>query len=214
MEAQKRKEVNRMILMKEMYSYTLMEVLRIVNPQLDKSASGIPWNYDTDAMLDGLVADKVGWNPTAEQLADVKVLFSSYLLPKCWNMYVEVCSKEDTKGLVFIGEVLAWLNSTQEKYSMLLQYYRTHKDKLMDDVITSSDSTATTNDTPQDEGNNWGDDMHVSSVGKNHTESKTAGGASYMQQLNSIQRSYRNLYSMWLADFIAEFRVGGNFNNE
>jgi len=54
--------------------------------------------------------------------------------------------------------------------------------------------------------------MHVSSVGKNHTESKTAGGASYMQQLSSIQRSYRNLYSMWLADFIAEFRVGGNFN--
>jgi len=69
-------------------------------------------------------------------------------------MYVEVSSKEDTKGLVFIGEVLAWLNSTQEKYSLLLQYYRTHKDKLMDDVITSSDSTATSNDTPQDEGNN------------------------------------------------------------
>jgi len=43
-----------------MYSYTLMEVLRMVNPQLDKSASGIPWNYDTDAMLDGLVADRVG----------------------------------------------------------------------------------------------------------------------------------------------------------
>ena len=60
MEAQKRKEVNRMILMKQMYSYTLMEVLRMVNPQLDKSASGIPWNDDTDAMLDGLVADRVG----------------------------------------------------------------------------------------------------------------------------------------------------------
>lgn len=203
-----------MILMKQMYSYTLMDVLRMVNPSLDKSAGGIPWNYDTDKMLEGLVADKVGWNPTQEELEDVKVLFSSYILPKCWNMLVEVSSKEDTKGLTFIGEVLAWLNSTQGKYSLLIQYYRTHKDKLMDDVLTTTDFTATSNDTPQDEGNNWGDDLHVSSVGKNHTESKTVGGASYMQQLSIIQRNYRNLYSMWLADFIAEFRVGGNFYHE
>lgn len=203
-----------MILMKQMYSYTLMDVLRMVNPSLDKSAGGIPWNYDTDKMLEGLVADKVGWNPSQEELEDVKVLFSSYILPKCWNMLVEVSSKEDTKGLTFIGEVLAWLNSTQGKYSLLIQYYRTHKDKLMDDVLTTTDFTATSNDTPQDEGNNWGDDLHVSSVGKNHTESKTVGGASYMQQLSIIQRNYRNLYSMWLADFIAEFRVGGNFYHE
>lgn len=72
-----------MILMKQMYSYTLMDVLRMVNPSLDKSAGGIPWNYDTDKMLEGLVADKVGWNPSQEELEDVKVLFSSYILPKC-----------------------------------------------------------------------------------------------------------------------------------
>lgn len=172
---------------------------------------GVPWGYNTNQLLIGLKDDHIGYNPTDEQLSCATTLMNDYILPKCWDMIVEITDKEDTTGYTWLGEFLSWLNGTQEKYTLLINYYANNKDKLMDTVINSVDSTATTNDTPQDEGNDWGNDLHVSTVGKNHTESKNTGGTVLMDNLATIQNRYRNLYQMWMKDFIKEFRCGGNW---
>lgn len=186
-----------------------MDLLHIMNPDLDRSEGTYPWNYDTDSMIDGLVADHVGFNPTDKERSYIKILMKEYILPSCWNMKVEVSDVEDTKGYVFLGEFIHFLNSTKDKYGVLLDAYEQNKEHLMEYTKNVVDSTTTSNDTPQDEGSDWNDDLHVSAVGRTSTESTSTGGSLVLDQLAAINSRYKNIYMLWSKEFVKQFRVGG-----
>lgn len=197
------------ILTHELISYTLMDILHIMNPSLDRSEGTYPWNYDTNKMIDALAADHVGFNPTDSEKVYIKILMNEYILPSCWNMKVEVSDAEDDKGYVFLGEFIHFLNGTKDKYCVLLDAYTQNKSKLMEYAKNIVETTSTSNDTPQDEGNNWGDDQHVSAIGKSSTESTSSGGNLILDQLSMINSRYKNIYELWNKEFIKQFRVGG-----
>lgn len=162
------------------------------------------------------------FNPTAAEEKYITTLFKEYIFPKCYNMRC-FCTDESTDTTEelkahafypFFGELISWINSTKEKYSLLLDYYAKNKDKLMDKMITTTTSTNKMNDTPQIEDSEedaLSSDSHLSTLGSSEMKSESDSGSNIMDRLSAINNRYKQIYQMWMADFIKKFRVGGEF---
>lgn len=130
-----------------------------------------------------------------------QVCFREYIWPRFYNeaiIYVDSDEDEDfvkkfcrTK----VGQIFAWLKVSTEKYGLLIQNLEANKNKLLDDVKSSSISRF--NDTPQNSGD-FSDDQHTSTVTKTENSSNVG---TMMQRLNEIEDNIKQLYIDWSNEF-------------
>ena len=90
---------------------------------------------------------------------------------------------------------MSWLQSSSEKYSLLIQNLTANKNKLLDDVKSASISRF--NDTPQNSGD-FSDDNHTSTITKTENSSNVG---TMMARLNEIEDNIKQLYMDWSDEF-------------
>ena len=127
--------------------------------------------------------------------------FRSYIWPRFYQeaiIYADLDKNEDfvekfcrTK----VGQILSWWQSSSEKYSLLIQNLSNNKNKLLDDVKSSS--TSRFNDTPQNSGD-FSDDNHTSNI---TTTENSSNAGTMMQRLNEIEDRIKQLYLDWSDEF-------------
>lgn len=129
-------------------------------------------------------------------------MWQRYLWPKYWNQYVCFTDNEDIPDddaeKVFAdnaGVIMAWLRSSDTKYSLLIKNMEDNKKNLLGQIKASSVSRF--NDVPQNQGE-FDDDSHNTTVTK--SESSTDGGT-LLSRLNEIEDNLKRLYDDWSNEF-------------
>ena len=155
-----------------------------------------------DFLNDCLVKADFSRRPgTITETAETSKCFHDYIWPRFYQeaiIYVDSDESEDflekfcrTK----VGQIMAWWQSSTEKYSLLIQNLENNKAKLLDDVKSSS--TSRFNDTPQNSGD-FSDDNHTSTVTKTENSSNVG---TMMARLNEIEDNIKQLYIDWSNEF-------------
>ena len=127
--------------------------------------------------------------------------FQNYIWPRFYNetvIYTDLGEKDDLVqkfAKTKVGQILAWWQSSIDKYTMLIQNLTANKAKLLDDV--KSVSTSRFNDTPQNSGD-FSDDQHTSTVTKTENSSNVG---TMMARLNEIEDNIKQLYIDWSNEF-------------
>ena len=127
--------------------------------------------------------------------------FKEYIWPRFYNEAIIYTDSDETEDFVEkfcrtkAGQIMAWWQSSSEKYSMLIQNLTANKAKLLDDVKSSS--VARFNDTPQNSGD-FSDDQHTSTMTKTENSSNVG---TMMQRLNEIEDNIKQLYIDWSNEF-------------
>ena len=146
---------------------------------------------------------KVGFaiRPPLAESSEATNCFRDHIWPRfCQEaiIYVDSDESEDfvekfcrTKA----GQMMAWWQSSSEKYSLLIQNLENNKTKLLDDVKSASISRF--NDTPQNSGD-FSDDNHTSTVTKTENSSNVG---TMMARLNEIEDNIKQLYLDWSDEF-------------
>ena len=139
--------------------------------------------------------------PVTTETTESENCFRQYIWPRFYQeaiIYADLDKNEDfvekfcrTK----VGQIMSWWTSSSEKYNLLIQNLSNNKQKLLDDVKSSS--VARFNDTPQNSGD-FSDDNHTSTVTK--TENSSNAGT-MMQRLNEIEDRIKQLYLDWSHEF-------------
>ena len=135
------------------------------------------------------------------ETAESQVCFHDYIWPRFYNEAVIYVDSDEDEDLVQkfsrtkVGQIMAWWQSSSEKYSMLIQNLNNNKAKLLDDVKSSS--TSRFNDTPQNSGD-FSDDAHTSTVTKTENSSNVG---TMMARLNEIEDNIKQLYIDWSNEF-------------
>lgn len=129
-------------------------------------------------------------------------MWKKYLWPKYWNQYVCFTDNDDIPDddaeKVFAdnaGVIMAWLRSSDTKYSLLIKNMEDNKTSLLGQIKASSVSRF--NDVPQNQGQ-FDDDSHNTTVTK--SESSTDGGT-LLSRLNEIEDNLKRLYEDWSNEF-------------
>lgn len=127
--------------------------------------------------------------------------FKSYIWPRFYQEFVIYTDSDEIENFVEkfcstkAGQIMAWWQSSSEKYSLLIQNLTANKTKLLDDVKSASISRF--NDTPQNSGD-FSDDQHASTVTKTENSSNVA---TMMARLNEIEDNIKQLYIDWSNEF-------------
>ena len=146
--------------------------------------------YSNYSEIEGTIEDAQGYE-----------CFVNYIWPRFYNeaiIYVDSDEDEDFVqkfARTKVGQIFAWWKSSMEKYSLLIQNLETNKNKLLDDVKSSS--TSRFNDTPQNSGD-FSDDQHTSTVTKTENSSNVG---TMMARLNEIEDNIKQLYIDWSNEF-------------
>lgn len=153
------------------------------------------------------VMQSCGWIAPS---ADWKNSFSNYI-DICWQEHIwtkfydkaicytdddEVADDDSEKVFSnFIGPIIAWMTSSDTKFSLLISNQEANKTKLLDQIKSSSVNRY--NDTPQNKGT-FEDNEHNTNVTK--TENAT-DGATLLARLNEIEDNLKRLYENWSNEF-------------
>ena len=127
--------------------------------------------------------------------------FRNYIWPRFYQEVIIYTDSDETEDFVEkfcrtkAGQIMAWWQSSTEKYSLLIQNLTANKTKLLDDV--KSVSTSRFNDTPQNSGD-FSDDQHTSTVTKTENSSNVG---TMMARLNEIEDNIKQLYIDWSNEF-------------
>ena len=118
--------------------------------------------------------------------------------------YQEEPSNEEWSEKIFKWgyRFISKLNLTYEYYMPLINFYRSAKDNLMDDIVATSDNQVSFNDTPQNNnatGTYTGDD-YITQFTKTHGSSSSPL-TTKINRLKEIQESYKNVMRDWVNDF-------------
>ena len=132
--------------------------------------------------------------PVTTEITESEKCFREYIWPRFYQeaiIYADLDKNEDfvekfcrTKA----GQIMSWWQSSTEKYSLLIQNLTNNKNKLLDDVKSSS--VARFNDTPQNSGD-FSDDQHTSNI---TTTENSSNVGTMMQRLNEIEDNIKQLY--------------------
>ena len=153
------------------------------------------------------VIKNCGWQaPTAAW----KNSFSNYL-DICWQEYIwpkfydkaicytddENVADDDSEKVFsnFIGPIIAWMSSSDAKFSILIKNQEDNKTKLLEQI--KSQSVQRYNDTPQNQGE-YDDNAHNTTTTK--TEAYSDGGT-VLSRLNEIEDNLKRLYENWSNEF-------------
>ena len=223
--------------------YSLEELLELVNEE-----EGLNWEVFQDCITDQLLHE-IGLGTILEGLIDnirlasyhylddteSKKMFTSYLWPEFRNsivLYVDTVTppweepaepEYDEVYAALQEEVTRWARwykDSIERYSTLINAYKSIENKLLGKVTTtvdlsgsnSNENTQTNNDTPQSGGNYLGD-PYVNSASHNEgitqviSNSTTATDLNTpIERLNEVREKLHNLYADW-ADEFARFVI-------
>lgn len=114
----------------------------------------------------------------------------------CYTDDDEVADDDSEKVFSnFIGPIIAWMTSSDTKFSLLISNQEANKTKLLDQIKSSSVNRF--NDTPQNKGT-FEDNEHNTNVTK--TENAT-DGATLLARLNEIEDNLKRLYENWSNEF-------------
>lgn len=135
------------------------------------------------------------------EAAEAYECFANYIWPRFYNEAVIYVDSDEDEDLVQkfartkVGNIFAWWKSSMEKYGLLIHNLENNKNKLLDDVKSSS--TSRFNDTPQNSGD-FSDDAHTSTVTKTENSSNVG---TMMARLNEIEDNIKQLYIDWSNEF-------------
>lgn len=125
--------------------------------------------------------------------------WQEYIWPKFWNQFICFTDDDSIKAAEcfsdMIGQIVAWMKSSDSKYSLIIANQEDNKSKLLGQIRSSGVSKF--NDTPQNSGN-FSDDEHNTTV--TTTESSTDGGT-LLSRLNEIEDNLKRLYDNWSNEF-------------
>ena len=146
---------------------------------------------------------KVGFteSPVYSDTTEADTCFRFYIWPRFYQEAIIYVDSDETEDFLEkfcrlkVGQILAWWQSSSEKYSLLIQNLEANKNKLLDDVKSSS--TSRFNDTPQNSGD-FSDDNHTSTVTKTENSSNVG---TMMARLNEIEDNIKQLYLDWSNEF-------------
>lgn len=136
---------------------------------------------------------------------------SSTYLNYCWQNYIwpkfydkpicytddESIADDDSEKVFsnFIGPIIAWMSSSDQKFSLLIANQEANKNNLLGQIKASTVSRF--NDTPQN-GGDFSDDNHTTTITTG--ESLTDGGT-LLSRLNEIEDNLKRLYEDWSNEF-------------
>ena len=146
--------------------------------------------YSNYSEIEGTIEDAQGYE-----------CFVNYIWPRFYQEAIIYTDSDDKEDFIQkfsrtkVGQIFAWWKSSMEKYTMLIQNLENNKNKLLDDVKSSS--TSRFNDTPQNSGD-FSDDAHTSTVTKTENSSNVG---TMMARLNEIEDNIKQLYIDWSNEF-------------
>lgn len=136
--------------------------------------------------------------------------FSDYL-DKCWQNYIwpkfydkaicytddEEVNDDDSEKVFanFIGPIIAWMSSSDTKFSLLIANQEANKSKLLGQIKAST--TSRFNDTPQN-GGDFSDDNHTTTI---TTGESSSDGGTLLSRLNEVEDNLKRLYEDWSNEF-------------
>ena len=132
--------------------------------------------------------------PHFTETAESSNCFQLYIWPRFYQEAIIYTDSDETEDFVEkfcrtkAGQIFAWWMSSSEKYNLLIQNLENNKNKLLDDVKSSS--IARFNDTPQNSGD-FSDDNHTSNI---TTTTSSSNVGTMMQRLNEIEDNIKQLY--------------------
>lgn len=140
------------------------------------------------------------WNNSFSNYIDI--CWKEHIWPKfydkaiCYTDDDEIADNESYKVFAnFVGPIIAWMTSSDTKFSLIIANQEANKTKLLDQIKSSSVNRY--NDTPQNQGQ-FEDNSHNTNVTK--TESAT-DGATLLARLNEIEDNLKRLYEDWSKEF-------------
>ena len=183
--------------------YTLDDIRKALGGSYAPGAGPYTMSSKSFSLFMNDCLDKFGFalHPGITETTESNNCFRDYIWPRFYQeaiIYVDSDEDEDfvekfcrTKA----GQIMAWWQSSSEKYVMLIQNLEANKSKLLDDVKSSS--TSRFNDTPQNSGD-FSDDQHTSTVTKTENSSNVG---TMMARLNEIEDNIKQLYIDWSNEF-------------
>ena len=154
-------------------------------------------SFINDCLEKAALAIRTGGTETNEAIT----CFRDYIWPRFYKESVIYSDLGEKDGLIQkfaktkAGQIMSWWQSSSEKYSILIQNFENNKQKLLDDVKSSS--VARFNDTPQNSGD-FSDDNHTSNI---TTTTSSSNVGTMMQRLNEIEDNIKQLYIDWSNEF-------------
>ena len=141
-----------------------------------------------------------GWNDSFSNYIDI--CWQNYIWPKfydkaiCYTDDDTIADNDSAKVFAsFMGPIIAWMSSSDTKFSLLIANQEANKDKLLGQI--KSTSVNRFNDTPQNQGE-FEDNSHNTNVTK--TENAT-DGTTLLARLNEIENNLKRLYEDWSNEF-------------
>ena len=139
--------------------------------------------------------------PNFKESTETRTCFKDYIWPRFYQEAIVYVDSDETEDFVEkfcrtkAGQIMSWWQSSSEKYVLLIKNLTNNKNKLLDDVKSSS--VARFNDTPQNSGD-FSDDQHTSTITKTENSSNVG---TMMQRLNEIEDNIKQLYIDWSDEF-------------
>lgn len=141
-------------------------------------------------------------NPIIIYSSEATKMFQRYLWPRFYNQYIcytddTSIADDDSEDVIVdkIGQIIAWLQASDDKYSLLISNLEANKTKLLGQIKSSSVNRF--NDVPQNQGS-YDDDAHNSTVTKTET---ATDGTTLLSRLNEIEDNLKRLYIDWSNEF-------------
>ena len=140
-------------------------------------------------------------SPSINETAETITCFHDYIWPRFYQEAIIYTDSDEDESFVEkfcrtkAGQIVSWWQSSSEKYTLLIRNLEANKNKLLDDVKSSS--TSRFNDTPQNSGD-FSDDAHTSTVTKTENSSNVG---TMMARLNEIEDNIKQLYIDWSDEF-------------
>ena len=148
----------------------------------------------------GWTAPSADWNNSFSNYIDI--CWQKHIWPKFYDKAIcytddDTIADDDSAKVFsnFIGPIIAWMTSSDTKFSLLISNQEANKTKLLDQIKSSSVNRF--NDTPQNKGT-FEDNEHNTNVTK--TENAT-DGATLLARLNEIEDNLKRLYENWSNEF-------------
>ena len=153
------------------------------------------------------VIKKCGWTTPLRDWNDsfsnyIDICWQNYIWPKFYDKAIcytddDTIADDDSAKVFasFMGPIVAWMSSSDTKFSLLIANQEANKTKLLGQIKSSSVNRY--NDTPQNQGQ-FEDNSHNTNVTK--TENAT-DGTTLLARLNEIENNLKRLYEDWSNEF-------------
>ena len=171
-------------------------------------ADGVKWLTKIEASPWTAKTMNLGFFDYIERIANVPIteqdttetskLFQVYIFPKYYKEFIYRHESEEFDPAVAVdvnGAIYTWLMATKDNYSYLIKTYENERENLLNQLKTTTRSTAS--DTPQEIGE-WEDDEYISS--RSGTTTSTDAGT-LISRLDEIRRKITNIYEEWANEF-------------